>query len=153
MPRRRRRRGKKNNICLFLFFFSIFFLKNNLAKFWKFWEFLEFFFYNGFHWKRAFSAALMGWKIFEKKNGFQIWKFFTFFMPKATFFRFLDHPYFRAGCPKKKFGISLNFLHRKIFRFGPPPFRWTCKFPHFWNVTLPLGIGAESQNPRIRKSV
>ena len=38
MPRRRRRRERKKYI-FFPIFFSIFFLKNNLTKFWKFWDF------------------------------------------------------------------------------------------------------------------
>ena len=72
-------------------------------------------------------------KFLRKKNWISDLKFFTFFMPKNDLF--FD---FWAGGPEKKIGISLNFLHRKKIGFGPPPFRWTCKFPHFWNVTLPL---------------
>ena len=82
----------------------------------------------------AFSAALVGWKIFEeKKNWMPDSKFFTFFMPKNDFFfRFLDPPYFRAG-GRFFFGISLNFLHRKTFS-GPPLFRWTCDFFDFFSL-------------------
>ena len=58
--------------------------------------------------------------------GFEI--FNIFLCQKTTFF--LEPPYFRAGGPKKNFGISLKFLHRKIFS-GSPPISVHLKIPSF----------------------
>ena len=88
----------------------------------------------------AFSAALMGWKIFEKKMDFGFEIFHIFFCQKTTFFflfRFLDPPYFRAGGRIYFFRHFTKFFAPEKKSGSPPPFRWTCKFPHFWNVTLP----------------
>ena len=86
--------------------------------------------------KVSFSAKcpfgrIGGLKIFwEKKIGCRVRNFSHFLCQKTTFFRFLDPPCFRSGGPKKKFGISLKFLHRKKFQV-PPPQTVHLKIPSF----------------------
>ena len=157
--KKRRRRRRKKKWCqgaagaeekekiyfFYLFFlrFFYFFLENNLAKFWKFWGFWTFFLQRFplekcLSVQSAFSAALMGWKILEKKKmdfGFEI--FHIFYAKKRPFFFDFWTPLI-FGPEARFFRHFTNFFApEKIFRFGPPPFWWTCKFPHSWNVTPP----------------
>ena len=129
MPRRRRRREK--NIFILFYFFRLFFLKNNLAKFWKFWEFLSFFLHYGFHWKSAFQCKVPfrpHWQVehfLRKKNWIPDSIFFTFFMPKNDLSSIFEPPLFSGRRPKFNliFGIFCIFFctYAKKYNLVPPP--------------------------------
>ena len=141
MPRRRRRREKKKTDMFFNFF-----LKTNSANFWKFWEFLPFSFLLWFPLEKcllvqsAFSAALVGRKILEKKldAGFEI--FHIFYAKKRPFFSIFGPPCFRPG---GFFGITLNYLHRKIFSGLPPPISTHLKIPSLLKSDATFTANAE----------